>query len=474
MSTREQAEEGFSISAQRQRLTAYCESQGWEIVEFFVDEGKSAKDTNRDDLKRMKKFIENGLIDVVLVYRLDRLTRSVLDLYELLKFFDKHDCRFKSATEVYDTTTAMGRLFITLVAALAQWERENLGERVSMGMAEKARQGKWSNALTPYGYYLDNNRELAINDEQAEVVKWIYKKYLNGWGMKRIAKALNQSGVPSRKEKSWFDAVVQYILSNPIYMGNMRWHYRTQKENYFEVEGSAPPIIDEETFEKVQALRKARHVVHPRRATSPFVFSGIAKCGKCGSPMSGKYGSPNKSGRYAKRYQCSKKPHGLCDAPTVAGEYIERQFLKMLQDWDVSSEAHEEAAAGIETEWDEKYIESLKKELTAIENRRKKWQYAWANETIKDEEFTERMKEENEKEKHIKTELETHEKAVPDGKLGTDEMAKVLSDLRSNWDVMETEEKKSFLQLFFKSFTVRRINNKRSPDCIQIEDVELY
>jgi site-specific DNA recombinase len=152
VSTEEQVKEGYSISAQKHRLEAYAISQGWEVVQFYVDEGISAKDLNRPELQRMIKNLEEGVFDCVLVYRLDRLTRSVLDLYKLLNIFEKHNIKFKSATEVYDTTTAMGRMFITIVAALAQWERENLGERVRMGMQEKARGGKWVINVPPFGY----------------------------------------------------------------------------------------------------------------------------------------------------------------------------------------------------------------------------------------------------------------------------------------------------------------------------------
>src|SRR5690625_801831 len=190
VSTREQAQEGYSISAQLKSLKAFSKSQGWDIVGTYTDGGVSAKDTDRAQLQRMINDIKDGKIDVVLVYRLDRLTRSVLDLYELLDFFDKNDCGFKSATEVYDTTTAMGRLFITIVAALAQWERENLGERVSMGMMEKARQGKYPGGRTAMGYQIVNDK-LEVVESEAHIIKTIFNMYINGYSANKIAKHLN-------------------------------------------------------------------------------------------------------------------------------------------------------------------------------------------------------------------------------------------------------------------------------------------
>ncbi|MGZ7119966.1 MAG: recombinase family protein, partial [Methanobacterium sp.] len=193
VSTNEQAQEGYSIAAQKNRLEAYALSQGWEIVKWYVDEGESAKDLNRTDLTRMLKDVKLGIFDVVLVYKLDRLTRSVMDLYKLLDKFEEYNVKFKSSTEIYDTSTAMGRLFITLVSALAQWERENLGERVSMGMQQKAKEGKWTVANPPLGY-VSNDSVLSIHPSEAAIVKEIYSLYLSGMGMWKIAGNLNERG----------------------------------------------------------------------------------------------------------------------------------------------------------------------------------------------------------------------------------------------------------------------------------------
>lgn len=172
VSTEEQNVEGYSISGQRERLKAFCVAQSWETIKFYVDEGISGRSTERPALKKMMKDIENGLIDVLLVYR---LTRSVRDLHDILDFLEKHNCQFRSATEVYDTSTAMGRIFITIVAAIAEWESANLGERVRLGQIEKARQGEWS-APSPYGFRKNNQKRLEINPKETEDVKLMVLK----------------------------------------------------------------------------------------------------------------------------------------------------------------------------------------------------------------------------------------------------------------------------------------------------------
>src|SRR5690625_963900 len=185
VSTREQLD-GYSISAQKRQLTAYCESQGWDVIGYYVEEGESAKDTNRTELQRMLGHVEEGLIDCVLVYKLDRLTRSVADLYDLLKIFDKHKCKFKSATEVYDTTSAMGRMFITLVASFAQFERERLSERVSMGMEQLTHEGKWKGGHVGFGHDRKDG-EFIIVEHEAAVLRDMYKWYLEGLSDRKIA-----------------------------------------------------------------------------------------------------------------------------------------------------------------------------------------------------------------------------------------------------------------------------------------------
>ena len=158
VSTREQKEHGYSVPGQIRQLNKFAESKNWTVVGEYVDAGVSAKDMNRPELQRMLKDVEEGLIDVILVKALDRLTRSVLDLYKILEYREKNDCKFKSATEIYDTTTAVGRMFITIVSAISQWERENLAERVAFGFVEKAESGRYPRGSEAYGFYSENSK----------------------------------------------------------------------------------------------------------------------------------------------------------------------------------------------------------------------------------------------------------------------------------------------------------------------------
>ncbi|MFC7783307.1 recombinase family protein [Rossellomorea sp. GCM10028870] len=475
VSTTEQASEGYSIRAQTDRLKAYCVSQGWDIFEIYIDDGYSAKDTNRPNLERMMKHIEQNLIDCVLVYRLDRLTRSVRDLYNILETFDKNDCKFKSATEVYDTTTAMGRMFITIVAALAQWERENTGERIRMGMEQKAREGNWVINRSPYGYDLDKeNKTLTINEVEALIVKDIFNYYLKGKSTIKIAVELNRLNIRTRNDVIWSGFRVNYILSNPLYIGTMRYNFRVNKENYFEVENTHPPIISKEIFENVQRIKESRSTSHPRAATSKFIFSGIAKCARCGSPLSGKHGYSKRGNKeYRSRgYICNRKVVGECNQRSMAERYIETQFIKYLDTLNINPDIVDDITHENEIDDSQDRMDLLNKELNEIDKRKKKWQYAWVNEMISDEDFSVRMEEENTKEEDVNKQLSSLQPAGE--KMNTEDLSEILLDIKSNWYQLDALEKKMLLQMFTKKIVIDRVSDRLKPDCLEIKEVEFY
>lgn len=293
VSTEEQAKEGFSIAAQREKLTWFAASQGWEIVGVFADEGFSAKSMNRPALQRLLDQVRAKCIDTVLVYRLDRLTRSVMDLYQLLAEWERYQVTFRSCTEVYDTTTAIGRLFITLVAALAQWERENLSERVKMGMEQMAQEEKRPGGPSPYGYRLDSG-QLVVEPEEAAVVQHIFSEYAASKTVRQIAQMLNERGIVNRSGTAWSPTTLAHMLQNHVYYGALRWNYAAggQRKNrpadWVIREGTHEAIIDKQLFLLAERIMQQRRQQHPRALASPFLFSGVLRCGCCHTLLIGK------------------------------------------------------------------------------------------------------------------------------------------------------------------------------------------
>lgn len=473
VSTEEQAEEGYSIKAQIDRLNAYATSQDWKVVKTYIDEGQSAKDMQRTNLTKMLDDLKNDIFDCVLVYKLDRLTRSVLDLYTMLNIFEKYNVKFKSATEVYDTTTAMGRLFITLVAALAQWERENLGERVRMGMAQKAKEGKWTVSLPPFGYDKDNNDGdyLVINEQESIIVKEIFDYYSSGkYGIGKIAKLLNLRGLKTKSLHNWNTNSVRYVLTNPIYVGTIRYNYRVNTEQYFEVNDAVPSIIEKELFDEAQRMLHSRSQHHPRKATSPYIFTSVLKCARCGGSLAGKQASGrNRSVSY--NYYCFNKRYGTCDLPLIAQNYLEIQFLNKIKEWNYKNVLDVELENKPAKENDEEKLNNLRKSIEEIEKRRSKWQYAWMNNLITDDDLRKRNKEEDENEKQINQELEliNQNKHID---VKNEELIDTLNELQTNWNVLEIYEKKKLVEMLINEMTIDKVFKGRTPDSVEIKDID--
>ena len=460
VSTEEQAKEGYSIAAQKERLTAFAHSQGWDIFDFYIDEGVSAKDTERPELKRMLQDIEGKKLDIVLVYRLDRLTRSVLDLYKLLEVFQKHDVHFRSATEQYDTTSAIGRLFITLVASLAQWERENLGERVKFGMEQKVREGKFPGGSVPFGYNLVDG-DLLINEDEAKYVRLIFSKYAQGKNLNEISYLMNQIGVLSPTGSQWNDRTIGYMLDNPIYVGRLRWNYKSG-DNYFEVETNYPRIIDDETFEKVRYYKETKKQYHPRTLNQKYIFSGKLICPDCGGVLVGHDCSKPEYPDYL-YYRCQGRQdlNRKCKFTSVRDKVIEQEFLQAIG-FLIDPQTAREVAATVEVDDDHKEeIERLQKELVKIRRNREKWQRAYADDVISLEDLKARTQEDRNREQWVLEEIERLQPAQPVDRLSIDDIQQLISDLRTNWQTASVEEKKAMVGILVDKIIVHRVSRSK-------------
>lgn len=463
VSTEEQSKEGYSLDAQREKLINYCKSQeGWELVEIYPEEGRSAKDLNRPELQRMLEDAINRKYDVILVYRLDRLTRSVIDLYDLLQQFEQHSIKFKSATEVYDTTTAMGKLFITIVAALAQWERENLSERVRFGMEELVRKGNWHGGPVPFGYKWED-KQMTIVPEESKILRKMRDTYMSGEGLGSTSKALNALGL-LRRGKKWSAQSVWYTLDNPFYAGRIRYgekkkngKYASRKKeervNVIWSDTGFPTIFTwEEYQEHKDRMQRKEFYGHSKKRE--YRFSGVMHCARCGGRLIGRpYRNKKINGEWSipyYNYICSGRSMSMgCDLPLLKQELAEKLIMEHIEK--ISLEVTRIPQQSEETTDGADEVKLLQKELKVIADRRKKWQYMFTEDLISADDLRERKKEDDEKESFIKEQIEKIQFADSKvQKLTIDKMLKI----RDIWELIDDGEKKEMMQTLFKRIVV--------------------
>ncbi len=275
VSTQEQAREGYSIEEQVERLTKYAESQGWLNYEVYVDPGFSGASMNRPALQKLIADVENGRIKKVVVYKLDRLSRSQKYTLELIEdIFLPHGCDFESMSEKFDTGTPFGNAMIGILAVFAQLERETIKERMSLGKEGRAKNGLWrgGNGI-PVGYdYIDG--QLRINESEAIQIREAFDLYLKGYGAEKIARILDAKGY-SHKYGSWNAIRVKSILVNPLYIGKLQHGGSVY-------EGQHEPIVSDEIFQKAQELCERKSYSKSKK-DSRALLGGLCFCKKCGA-----------------------------------------------------------------------------------------------------------------------------------------------------------------------------------------------
>lgn len=291
VSTLEQAQEGYSVGEQKERLVAYCKAQGWIIVEIYVDGGYTGSNLKRPGIQKLMS--ETDKFDVVLVYKLDRLSRSQRDtLYLIEEVFRPNDVDFVSMQESFDTSSPFGKAMIGLLAVFAQLEREQIKERTWMGRVARAKTGLYhGGGNIPIGYDYSDGK-LTINPYEAEQVQKIYEWYLAGSSLQAITDRLQKEGYTNKYSSysSW--SSVRNILENETYTG--RLHFGD-----IVVENAHDPIITDEQFEAVRVLRgKRREQFGNNSFKSKHLLTGLMFCGHCG----GRYYQRN-SGKYS-YYAC--------------------------------------------------------------------------------------------------------------------------------------------------------------------------
>lgn len=277
VSTADQAKEGHSIPEQLDRLKKYCEAMDWTIVETFIDPGYSGGSLDRPGLKDMIKFIKAEKVDKVVVYKLDRLSRSQKDtLYLIEDVFLNNNTDFVSMNENFDTSTPFGRAMIGILAVFAQLEREQIKERMTMGREARAKQGYYtgSSEYSPIGYEYING-ELVVNEYEKMLVNEVFEMFLAGTPINTMCNKLNDKGF-THHYGEWSNYTMGRVLKNRHYIGEVRF-----ADNWYP--GRHEPIVDIDVFEKAQVLLKYREDNRKSDNKHTTYLGGFIWCKKCGA-----------------------------------------------------------------------------------------------------------------------------------------------------------------------------------------------
>ena len=460
VSTDEQVKEGHSLEAQEERLRFFAKSQGWNIFKVYKDEGFSAKDLNRPALKDLFYDAKLNRFDVILIYKIDRLSRKLKDLIEIVLQLDKYKIGVKSATETIDTTTPSGRLIFHQFGSFAQYERELIGERTKFGMIKRLKQGYW-NTLPPYGYKLIDGK-LEVDKKESEMVKKIFEFYVQkNMGIVNISRKLTETGYKPRKSKTgrWRSNTIHNILTNPIYIGKVRWGGE-------EADGIHQAIMDKALFEFVQdKLNKRRRWT--QRYDSPNNFLGIVKCGLCNSPMALHYPGNEKKRKY-KYYICSqRKSFKSCHQDYIRADILEKSLINEIK----KISQHRKEIYGFVNEYKRFNLRKLKeleakkldvdKGLKSIEDEKEKL-YEWVIQNKPTDEgknfLNQKTEEINYKEWELKKELWNIEDRINDiqtGKVNEEIITNYLENFVKIYDELEAGEKKVLIESLVKEVIIK-------------------
>lgn len=297
VSTLDQKREGFSLGEQEEKLKEFCKFKGYEIYKVYADEGISAKNDKRPAYQEMMRDVKDKKINVIVAFKLDRLTRSVYDIEKLMKFVNDNDCDIDCMADESNTTTSNGRMVMRIMTSVSQNEIEKCSERTKFGMVGAIKAGHIPNKC-PLGFKR-NNKKLVPDPLTKDIVIRVFDLYLEGKSYQTIANIYNEEKVLGKT--NWRDSTINHIITNELYKGDYLHGKRTKKPTYYE--NVVEPIVSKQKWEDCQ-YQKQRNARHYER-TATYLFTNKLKCSKCGKFLGG-CATTKKNGTKYYYYKCEK------------------------------------------------------------------------------------------------------------------------------------------------------------------------
>ena len=339
-----------SLPMQKQDLAAYCSLiLGTDDYEIFEDAGYSGKNTNRPAFQEMMRRVRNGEFSHVLVWKIDRVSRNLLDFAEMYSELQSLRVTFVSKNEQFDTSTAIGEAMLKIILVFAELERNMTSERVTDAMISRASNGQWNGGRIPFGYDYDaDTSTFSIREDEKEVCLMLKDDYISNKSLTHTAKLLNSKGYKTRAGAEWSPNGVWIIASSPFYAGIYRYNRYKGTENrtinpedeWIMIQDHHPAIFTLEEHEKMLSIldtnsRQRNSIGKQCTRDNIHIFSGIVYCGKCGCRLTATPGRKHVDGYRTSTYSCPKKrKNDDCNNPSVndliIGEFVINYILNML------------------------------------------------------------------------------------------------------------------------------------------------
>ncbi|MCL2049317.1 MAG: recombinase family protein [Defluviitaleaceae bacterium] len=489
VSTEEQAQEGYSIRGQTEKLKSYALLKEWEIFGIYADEGISGKNiVDRPAINRLIEDIEQGNVNNVLVFKVDRLTRSTKNLLELVDLFEQTGCAFNSLSESIDTDTPSGRMFLKIIGIFAEFERENLVTRLKLGFERKAREGyTLGNHFISYGYSKPKGQKIqTIEPQEAVIVKEIFYMYVDeNMSMGKIAKTLNERKINTKRSgKTWTANKIKKILTNPTYIGKVRYSL-LDKEKYFEADGQHERLLDDKIFHLAQEkLKNTPRISKTKKPHSNSYFCGVLYCGKCGSKYTTHNCSFKKDENGEKHrqisYRCSKKIYYnndiSCKNPNISHTKLEIAFIEYIEKYnDLTENAEANPNEAIEKEENE-LLQSIidnEKQLNILEARKKQIMERYVGAEIEFDEYKDMLRVMNERCDALYAELQRKKSKLTNVQSSQAINAEdVILNIKENWEMLNNNEKMIFLQRFVKKISITVEKERKNFNVVRIDSIE--
>lgn len=347
-----------SLHAQREACLAYIDRQpGWLLVpDSYDDGGFTGANTDRPAFQRLLADVEARRVDIIVVYKVDRLSRSLLDFAKVMERLSAADTSFVSVTQNFSTADAMGRLTLNMLMSFAEFEREMIAERTRDKIAASRRKGKWTGGPVPFGYDV-KDKKLAVNEGEASIVREAFRLFLQHERVALTAREMTERGLLPRrvswsrpdKVLAWTKDSLARLLDNPLYAG-----FITCGDDL--IDGEHAALIERDTWERSQhALRSRARGPNVHGVNPDYVLRGLLRCGRCGAAMCA--ASTKKSATVHRYYRCmerDKHGRGRCGAPPLAALAIERYVARHVSEWVAAGGLAEESLAALKNLVDER------------------------------------------------------------------------------------------------------------------------